>query len=344
MRIRAYLYDCIVVNEPKLLPSTAEKYLQNLTAVFGGLDANEDATKQTAAQFYKHTLQEPNQRMIITGYQKAHSARKPAWMSKKIPIKAEWIDGLQRIGVQKVQHSLRGLKLAHPVGYELAGRRVQLAIAIGFYFLCRKSEYLPGINPHVSWCVAWEDVSFYDASGKILEWFDVAKDRVHVESVSLHIQYSKTDAKGVGRTPSMKRMEKAGHYCVVNELVSYFKLGVAANYITKEKQHMMSLKEGAGQIKDLSPHLYDSIFEAFASATLHGMERGRIVPHGLRVGGATALALAGLSVMHICNQGGWSIESASSLRRYAQASIHASETITSAFMYCLDTEESEIWE
>ena len=65
LRIRAYLYDCIVVNEPKLLPSTAEKYLQNLTTVFGGLDANEDATKQTAAQFYKHKLKEPNQKMII---------------------------------------------------------------------------------------------------------------------------------------------------------------------------------------------------------------------------------------------------------------------------------------
>jgi hypothetical protein len=74
------------------------------------------------------------------------------------------------------------------------------------------------------------------------------------------------------------------------------------------------------------------------------MERGRIVPHGLRVGGATALALAGLSMIHICNQGGWSIESASSLRLYTQTSINASETITSAFMYCLDTAESEIWE
>ena len=51
LRSRAYLYDCIVVNEPKLLPSTAEEYLQCLTAVFGGVDAKEDATKQTAAQF-----------------------------------------------------------------------------------------------------------------------------------------------------------------------------------------------------------------------------------------------------------------------------------------------------
>jgi hypothetical protein len=222
LRIRAYLYDCIVVNKPKLLPSTAEKYLQNLIAVFGGLDEKEDATKRTVAQFYKRTLQEPNQKMIIIGYHKAHAARKPAWMSKKIPIKAEWIKELQRIGVQKVQHSLCDLKLSHPVGYELAGRRVHLAIAIGFYFLCRKSEYLPGMNPHVSWCVAWEGVSFYDATGKELEWYNVAENKVQVDAVSLHIQNSKTDAKGIGRTPSMKRMNVAGHYCVVNELVDYF--------------------------------------------------------------------------------------------------------------------------
>jgi len=324
--------------------STVEKYLQSLTASFGGYGAEALETRQAAARFYKSILQERTTKDTITGYVKLQARERPAWETQKIPIKVEWLVDLQRIGTNLVQRKHQELKNSHPVGYDLTSRRVRLAIAIGFYFLCRKSEYLPGMNRHVKWCLAWEDVNFLDAEKKELSWEAVAQDRTRVECIMLHIQFSKTDKKGVGRKPVMQRLNVAGRYCVVEELVKYFQLGIAGGYIQNEAQHMMSLNAGPAPIGHLASTTYDQIFDHFEQNYMHGIDKGKIVPHSLRVGGATALAQAGLTVIHLCNQGGWSLESATSIHRYAQATVGASGIITAAFTGLSAETEANVWD
>ena len=131
--------------------STVEKYLQSLKASFGGYGAEALETRQAAARFYKNILQERTTKDTITGYAKIQARERPAWETQKIPVKVEWLVDLQRIGTNLVQRKHQELKNTHPVGYDLASRRVRLAIAVGFYFLCRKSEYLPGMNKRVKW-------------------------------------------------------------------------------------------------------------------------------------------------------------------------------------------------
>ena len=142
----------------------------------------------------------------------------------------------------------------------------------------------------------------------------------------------------------MQRLNVAGRYCVVEGLVRYFQLGIVGGYIRDEAQHMMSLEAGTAPIRHLTATTYDQIFGHFEKNYMYGIEKGKIVPHSLRVGGAAALAQAGLTVIHLCNQGGWSLESATSIHRYAEATVGAAGIITAAFTGLTEEIEANVWE
>ena len=232
---------------------------------------------------------------VKRGYEKIHSKMHPACGTKKIAFTLEL--------THHVNDALD--KCRSHVGKVFKRKAILLAIALGIYFLLRKSEYLSMSSKNKG--RQWKFIKFFDNKGVRIPWKSVGK--IQAFEVELNVDKSKTDQYGHGRLVRHTAM-KDGQECIVRKLVDWLVEcrdiygATPDDYIFRIGDHeLVSAAEMTAAMKRTVEFL--------------SLDSSKVTAHSLRYGGATMLAAEGLPQYVIAYFGGWTADS-KALRRYMQ--------------------------
>ena len=149
------------------------------------------------------------------------------------------------------------------------------------------------------------------------------------------VKVSKTDLAQAGRlVPLDSFPAESLSACPVRAMMKFLRAGVEAGCILHEHQQVFDLALGRGSIPNISNHALQDILDGVAGRVGLDPTDGRLVPHSLRVGGATAMASHGTPLVDLVHRGGWSEKSARTIVRYAQATSATGRRAAAAFHRC----------
>ena len=195
---------------------------------------------------------------------------------------------------------------------------IELAMKFGIFFLLRKSEYLPSsrkIAVNQSKGIKWENIKFFDYNGKNVPLHQVTVSESHIKTITIDIEFSKTDQYGAGRLVSHVRNDSG--CCIVEDIVKWWiALSDHLNYTNKD--YLFSKFDGTPIIIDSD--VADAMKKTVASL---GWKDDKVSAHSLRYGGATMLAAAGLPQYVIEYFGGWAQDSQALAKLYTKLGSEA---------------------
>jgi len=193
-------------------------------------------------------------------------------------------------------------------------QRVFVAMAVGIFFMLRRSEHLVGLQRKGPSRLTRRLVVFFDAKNKRIPYAEVGV-RVKAQKVALNITFSKTDHSGFGRrTYHVRQDDKLRDVCVVSILEEWIKI-TRDKYKATEDQPLYHIPG----LPDLSLETLHKVMTDTVRSLGVEKEGIKSTSHSLRYGGATMLAAAGFPEYLIAHYGGWA-ENSTALKRYARPS------------------------
>jgi hypothetical protein len=260
-------------------------------------------------------------RDTLKGFKKLHAEKNPEGARIKVPWSVNLAN--QTVDILKTKRAdlaqLRGLSKEL---FELAVRRLYLAMLFGIFFLLRKSEFLDetparsGADGGAGGASASRTkkspatrrfVIFYDKEGhEKIPYEKIGITRAF--RIMFDVHRGKSDQFGKGRFNSHTR--QASGTCIVTLMEEYFG-DTRDKYKVKETDPIFHV----GALPRLT---CDGLKQAMrVVAELLGLPADRISAHSLRYGGATLMASAGFPEFIIAQYGGW-VEGSESLRVYVR--------------------------
>ena len=161
----------------------------------------------------------------------------------------------------------------------------------------------------------WEKIKFFDQNGLTIPLQKVSAKTSHVRTLTIDIDYSKTDQLGAGRLVSHVRNE-AG-CCIVDEVVRWW-VALRDHLSYTSEDFLFCKLKGDPIIMDA--HVAKAMKKTVLSL---GWKDDKVSAHSLRYGGATMLAAAGLPQYIIEYFGGWAQDSQSLSKLYAKLGSEA---------------------
>lgn len=206
---------------------------------------------------------------------------------------------------------------------EIQRARVFIVMAVGIFFMLRKSEHLVakggvGPSPLTRKCVL-----FFDKRGNTIPYKHIGV--MQAEKVMIDITFSKTDHSGFGRRTYHVRQPALRSSCIVTLLEDWVRR-TRDDFGSREEDALYHVP-GIDPLR--VPVLHDIMHETVQSLGVSGTGI-KATSHSLRYGGATMLAAAGFPQYLIAHYGGWTANS-TALRRYARPSDE-SIALVSEFM------------
>ena len=260
-------------------------------------------------------------RDTLKGFKKLHAEKNPEGAKIKVPWSVNLAN--QTVEIIKTKRvdlaQLRGLSKEL---FELAVRRLHLAMLFGIFYLLRKSEFLdetPIARPDADGMAGGASASrtkkspatrrfviFYDKEGREIPYEKIGITRAYRMMFDVH--RGKSDQFGKGRFNSHSR--QATGTCIVSLMEAYF-------YDTRDK-YKVKETDPIFQVGALPRLTCDGLKQAMrVVAELLGLPADRISAHSLRYGGATLMASAGFPEFIIAQYGGW-VEGSESLKVYVR--------------------------
>jgi hypothetical protein len=201
---------------------------------------------------------------------------------------------------------------------------IELAMKFGIFFLLRKSEYLPLSRKKKSTKskgLKWKNIQFFDFNGKSVPLHKATVSINHIKTLTIDIDFSKTDQHGAGRLVSHVRNDSG--CCIVNDVVNWWV--VLRDHLNFDNNDFLFSKN------DGEPIITDSqVAKAMKdTVTYLGWKDDKVSAHSLRYGGATMLAAAGLPQYIIEYFGGWAQDSQALSKLYAKLGSEAVGRVSS---------------
>jgi hypothetical protein len=211
---------------------------------------------------------------------------------------------------------------------ELMQLRVYVCMAVGIYFMLRKSEHLCGKGNSPS-ATRRKHLDFTNDEGRAIPYDKVGLPGHVSHKVTFIIKFSKTDASGFGRRPSHVRQEgrESASLCVVQLLERFIRLTRDLGATREDRLYYIP---GYSNLRE------ETLHSVMQSTTLKLGIYGpgtRATSHSLRYGGATMMAAAGFPQYLIAHYGGWK-ENSESLKIYCRPSDE-SQARVSEYMFQL---------
>ena len=202
----------------------------------------------------------------------------------RLPVSADMIIGHHR-----------AVKLG--VTYTLVDLAVYTAEVLAYTTLARVSEYLH-TGARSAHTLLSDDIMFELTDGAIRPAYDIASYNFDkVVGCLVNIRSAKNDATGRGHRYYFEKSAPGDNslYCIVWTLWRYSQLARPA-----ARRSFFYIPEIHWTLK---PAYLNQRLKAMAR--MYGLEENRVSSHSLRIGGATALAAAGLHEYEIKQMGGW---------------------------------------
>jgi len=198
--------------------------------------------------------------------------------------------------------------------------RVYVCMAVGIYFMLRKSEHLCGKGNSPSE-TRRKHLVFTDQEGRVIPYLEVGKRSA--QKVTMVVRFSKADASGFGRRPSHTRQvgPKASEMCVVQLL---------ERFIEETREMGAGREDGLYHIPQMARLTEERLHSIMESTTLALKVYGKgtkATSHSLRYGGATMMAAAGFPQYLIAHYGGWEKDS-KALEIYCRPSEESQQRVS----------------
>ena len=245
-------------------------------------------------------------KMVMDGYLRIYHKMNPISGQKKLAFTIELV---------KYFKELIGDKLC------IENLAIELAMKFGIFFLLRKSEFLPQSRKKKSRGLKWKNIQFFDFNGNSVPLHKVTVSINHIKTLTIDIDFSKTDQYGAGRLVSHVRNDSG--CCIVNDVVNWWV--VLRDHLNFDNNDFLFSKN------DGEPIIIDSqVAKAMKdTVTYLGWKDDKVSAHSLRYGGATMLAAAGLPQYIIEYFGGWAQDSQALSKLYAKLGSEAVGRVSS---------------
>jgi hypothetical protein len=248
-------------------------------------------------------------KMVMDGYVRIYHKMNPLSGQKKLAFTIE----LVKVYMESISVSLSLENLA-----------IELAMKFGIFFLLRKSEFLPLSRKKKSTQskgLKWKNIQFFDFNGKSVPLHKATNDPNHIKTLTIDIDYSKTDQYGAGRLVSHVRNDSG--CCIVNDVVNWW-------IVLRDHLHFCNEDFLFSKCNE-EPIITDSQVAAAMKSTVVylGWKDDKVSAHSLRYGGATMLAAAGLPQYIIEYFGGWAQDSQALSKLYAKLGSEAVSRVSS---------------
>jgi hypothetical protein len=339
-RMEGYIHFWVV--ELKQNPNCIQNYLMGITAWLGKGRVTPEAT------LFKLARKRIEITELIEGHVRIFARTHPLYLRRKVPFLMNYFEWSDVIGDN---HYRQRQELMDRVQLELYQLRLQTALRCGFFFLLRRSEFLPGMlagQEDRGGSLRWSQVQFRGRGKRVMTWGEMVTGQPEVEEITATILWSKTDRLGATRPVTVRRVSDPGAPCAIRHLVRYLTMGWTSGYIQSREQEVFRLASVECCLTDISDHLLRQVLDLVAVKAK--IKEGRLVPHSLRVGGATGLGASNaITVQDLCIQGGGSIKSAEIILRYARASRGQVDHTAIAFDELwtgaagLQDQEADVW-
>ena len=182
-------------------------------------------------------------------------------------------------------------------GKSILLRATALAIAIGFFFLLRISEFAARDKWYMEvFILLRQDVTFFQ-NGLLCAW-----DHPRVDAVELHIRGSKTDQRKQG----CRRMQQASGnpiLCPVRCMVEWFALTEGSSIPSTAPLFSIPLGRDGSEWKVLTRETVTLLMKG--AAVDCGLKPKYVATHSIRISGATALLIAGVPAEVVKIMGRW---------------------------------------
>lgn len=248
-------------------------------------------------------------KLVLEGFIKMYARKHPEAGHRKLAFTLELVKYLKPALISaKIQWN------GHTV------MAIELALKFGIYFLLRKSEFLPcGDQLGIS----WRQIKFYGADGFTIKFKEINEKSKMIKSMTINIEFSKTDQYGAGRVVSHVRTNMTS--CIVTEVIKWAILCQQVYHVS-EDGYLFALSDGMTFLKD---NLVAKAMKAIVSYL--GWKEDKVSVHSLRYGGATMLASAGLPQYLIEYYGGWAENSKSLRDTYIKIAAQGAERVSLIF-------------
>lgn len=318
------------------LKETVEKISQYVTVQCGIRHLSPDSVKSSylpgiAASFdmpgpnqgenlFREAISVDAVKKLIKGFERLYALRNPKANRLKLAFGMDLALMSRDVMTRLRTFHERGRSEA---GVEIRQRRVFVAMAVGIFFMLRRSEHLiakdrKGPSPLTRRCVL-----FFDGNGLPIPYARVGL--TVAEKVMLNVTFSKTDYSGFGRRTYHVRQPQLSSTCVVTILEDWIRT-TRDTYGAKEDDPLYHLPG----CEPLTLEALHYVMEATVKALGVAGNGIMATSHSLRYGGATMLAAAGFPQYLIAHYGGWK-ENSAALRIYARPS-EESIAMVSEFM------------
>lgn len=258
----------------------------------------------------------------LKGFEKLYRKLHPKADGLKLAFGMDLAQNAKRLMVRR--GDFRVESKGNHIMQRLLQERVYVCMAVGIYFMLRKSEHLcrKGNRPSDT---RRKHLVFTDSGGRVIPYQDVG--RRPAQKVTMVVKFSKADASGFGRRPSHTRQEgpEAKELCVVQ---------ILEGYICKTREMGVGREDGLYDIPQMGRLTEERLHSIMESTTLELKVYGKgtkATSHSLRYGGATMMAAAGFPQYLIAHYGGWDKDS-KALQIYCRPSDESQERV-SEFMF-----------
>lgn len=243
---------------------------------------------------FRAASQAPRCKFLLSGFTKLYAKVHPEGRKIKIPFTLDL--------VCVTYDRLRGRAssfLENVVAY-----RTFLALAFGFMFLLRRSEYLAYVGKRLGNAVPFtRSLLFFYKDQERVPYHLIGHADHRATQMSIAIPYSKTDSNGVARILSHGRtrygLDHSDGVCIVAHMEAWIEM-TRIRFGVPASGHLFDCDPSVPDL--LSSHLDH---EMKLTAVQKGLPKDKVSSHSLRYGGATTLASVGAPQYLICFYGGW---------------------------------------
>ena len=297
----------------------------SIKTVYLGAIANHFVMNRIKNQF-QSSYKDRIVKLMLEGLLKLHYRINPKAENRKLAFTLELVKYLRQ-----------AVRVAGKILSKEVLRALELALKFGIYFLLRKSEYLPCSNGR-SRGISWKQIKFYRKGGYEVQWDELRNMKAAVSSITINIQFSKTDQYGHGRVVTHNRVD--GTCCIVQDVVNWA--------IYCQSTLCFGIDDFMFSKKSSVPIIVDNLvaFAMKAIVRMLGWKDDKVSAHSLRYGGATMLAAAGLPQYLIEYFGGWAENSKSLKEAYIKLASQGVDRVSNIFSrgFCQSLEETRIRE
>jgi hypothetical protein len=249
-------------------------------------------------------------KLILKGLTRAYEYRNPKGKNFKIAFAMDMAIESKTISAANPKYSNHD---PHPYRAEIYHERLFLVMTVGIMFLLRCSEHIESRKSTRVVPVRRNNFVFFDNSGNVIPYELIG--HVMAASVTINVNFSKTDQSGYGRRIHHASQRSHPAVCVVCLLEAWFQK-------TRDIYGAPPYLE-LYQVPGFSTLKLDILHQLMHATVLSkGVHPSMIkaTSHSLRYGGATMMAAAGHPQYLIAMYGGWT-ENSKSLRIYVKPSM-----------------------